>query len=132
MFLSNFLLCIKMYFVFAFIFSSVSFEIYVHHFLDAVRNQTSNRNYLLELTKRRPKVHQTNMKMSLKVWPMILSIWFKFKKGIYLPWQNKCFNLKATATCHIKPKCFFWTEPLRNSPYEISHACHCGLTGFLR
>ena len=29
-------------------------------FLDAVRNRTLNRKYLLEFLKRRPKVHQEN------------------------------------------------------------------------
>ena len=42
-------------FVFIFICSIVSFE--VQYFFDSVRNQASNRKYLLELIKRRLKVN---------------------------------------------------------------------------
>ena len=34
---------------------------YSSHFFDAIRNQTSNKKYLLELIKRSSKVHEQNM-----------------------------------------------------------------------
>ena len=47
------------FFISSFVFVGVC--IYVQHFFDTVRNQTSNRKYLPELIKRRSKVHQKNM-----------------------------------------------------------------------
>ena len=47
-------------FVFNSSFVSLGVSIYVQYFLDAVRNQYSNSKYLLELIKRKSKVHQKN------------------------------------------------------------------------
>ena len=47
--------------------SFVSFGIciYIQYFFDALRNQTLNKNYLLELIKKRSKVHGMNMSCEL-------------------------------------------------------------------
>ena len=37
----------------------VSFKVYVKYFFDVLRNQTSNKKYLLELMKRRKKFYKS-------------------------------------------------------------------------
>ena len=50
----------KNVYIFVFISSFVSFGVCIHvpYFFDVVRNQASNKNYLLRLIKWRPKVHE--------------------------------------------------------------------------
>ena len=50
-------------FLFLFISSFVSFEVwsYLQQYFDSLKNKTSNRKYLLELIKRKSKVHKKNV-----------------------------------------------------------------------
>ena len=49
--------CVSLcFYILLFVYSGV--RIYVQHFLDAVRNQTSNKKYLHELIKRNSEVHE--------------------------------------------------------------------------
>ena len=50
-------------YLFVFIPSRVSFGvwIYVQYFFVAVRNQTSNKKYLLKLIRRKSKIHEKNI-----------------------------------------------------------------------
>ena len=89
---------------------------------------------LLELMKRWSKVYVKNVshERALNFYPLKtfskknqpLKVWiclvYKISENnccsrqelSYLPWQNKCSNLKTT--CHITPKCFLWTKILEN------------------
>ena len=120
------------------------------YFFDAVRDQASNRNHLLETIKRRSNVHQkiqvlTNKKHFAKtirqwVW---LQLVYKIAKVIvvciflpssinskdvsYLPWQSKYF-FAWRLLVNIKPKFFCeLVTPRELTPCEISHICPCGI-----
>ena len=56
-------------------------------FLDAIRNRTLNRKYLLEFLKRRPKVHQEN---TLEERNLGLDQWKIFSKNYKLIKKFAC------------------------------------------
>ena len=95
-----------------------------------MKNQTSNKSYLLELIddqKFMKRIFHVNVlyifrkllantSLNTKLPKIIVAHDFPSSSYLmevfYLPWQDKYSNLKIT--CPIKPKCLWWTRLLGN------------------